>query len=190
MAVTNFNYRLNYTEWTLVAQHPNLNNITQVFSFDYKPLVAYQSISKFLMCSRTMLMKVEFDINMWALLIVFMCRWHWYVLWHEVLQWLVNGSRAIGKCAVWGAYAEGQEHLHIQAGVGVSSEGLFQWWWMYAAPARRLPISSKLWSCKFYFNLKNGSLCASDSVFSILNTFLSRTETLLYPKAIADERLV
>lgn len=46
MAVTNFNYRLNYTQWTLVAQHPNLNNVTQVFSFDYKPLVPYQSISE------------------------------------------------------------------------------------------------------------------------------------------------
>ncbi|XP_024972747.1 COBRA-like protein 4 [Cynara cardunculus var. scolymus] len=45
MAVTNFNYRLNYTQWTLVAQHPNLNNVTQVFSFDYKPLVPYQSIN-------------------------------------------------------------------------------------------------------------------------------------------------
>ncbi|CAN1311927.1 COBRA-like protein 4 [Linum perenne] len=45
IAVTNFNYRMNYTQWTLVVQHPNLNNVTQVFSFDYKPLVAYQSIT-------------------------------------------------------------------------------------------------------------------------------------------------
>ncbi|CAA0815314.1 COBRA-like protein 4 [Striga hermonthica] len=45
IAVTNFNYRLNYTQWTLVAQHPNLNNVTQVFSFDYKPLIPYQSIN-------------------------------------------------------------------------------------------------------------------------------------------------
>ncbi|KAL0357345.1 UNVERIFIED_CONTAM: COBRA-like protein 4 [Sesamum calycinum] len=45
IAITNFNYRMNYTQWTLVAQHPNLNNVTQVFSFDYKPLVPYQSIN-------------------------------------------------------------------------------------------------------------------------------------------------
>ncbi|KAL3614415.1 COBRA-like protein 4 [Castilleja foliolosa] len=45
IAVTNFNYRMNYTQWTLVAQHPNLNNVTQVFSFDYKPLVPYKSIN-------------------------------------------------------------------------------------------------------------------------------------------------
>ncbi|KAJ6830793.1 COBRA-like protein 4 [Iris pallida] len=45
IAITNFNYRLNYTQWTLVAQHPNLNNVTEVFSFDYKPLVPYQSIN-------------------------------------------------------------------------------------------------------------------------------------------------
>ncbi|KAF7134763.1 hypothetical protein RHSIM_Rhsim08G0166200 [Rhododendron simsii] len=45
IAITNFNYRMNYTQWTLVAQHPNLNNVTQVFSFDYKPVVPYQSIN-------------------------------------------------------------------------------------------------------------------------------------------------
>lgn len=45
VAITNFNYRMNYTQWSLVAQHPNLNNVTQVFSFDYKPLVPYESIS-------------------------------------------------------------------------------------------------------------------------------------------------
>lgn len=45
IAVTNFNYRMNYTQWTLVAQHPNLNDVTQVFSFDYKPLVPYQDIN-------------------------------------------------------------------------------------------------------------------------------------------------
>ncbi|KAK6913389.1 COBRA, plant [Dillenia turbinata] len=44
IAITNFNYRLNYTLWTLVAQHPNLNNATQVFSFNYKPLAPYESI--------------------------------------------------------------------------------------------------------------------------------------------------
>lgn len=48
VAITNFNYRMNYTQWTLVVQHPNLNNVTQVFSFDYKPLVPYGSISTFL----------------------------------------------------------------------------------------------------------------------------------------------
>ncbi|XP_057791832.1 COBRA-like protein 4 [Salvia miltiorrhiza] len=45
IAITNFNYRMNFTQWTLVAQHPNLNNVTQVFSFDYKSLVPYQSIN-------------------------------------------------------------------------------------------------------------------------------------------------
>ncbi|KAL8478705.1 hypothetical protein ACS0TY_030545 [Phlomoides rotata] len=45
VAITNFNYKMNYTQWTLVAQHPNLNNVTQVFSFDYKPLVPYPSIN-------------------------------------------------------------------------------------------------------------------------------------------------
>ncbi|KAE9604429.1 hypothetical protein Lal_00042625 [Lupinus albus] len=45
IAIINFNYRMNYTQWTLVAQHPNLNNITQVYSFEYIPLLPYQSIN-------------------------------------------------------------------------------------------------------------------------------------------------
>ncbi|KAJ4973322.1 hypothetical protein NE237_006496 [Protea cynaroides] len=45
ISITNFNYAFNYSQWTLVAQHPNLNNVTQVFSFDYKPLIPYQSIN-------------------------------------------------------------------------------------------------------------------------------------------------
>ncbi|KAF8037455.1 hypothetical protein BT93_B0373 [Corymbia citriodora subsp. variegata] len=45
MSIINFNYFVNYTQWTLVAQHPNLNNITQVFSFVYKPLVPYESMN-------------------------------------------------------------------------------------------------------------------------------------------------
>ncbi|KAJ8486562.1 hypothetical protein OPV22_019047 [Ensete ventricosum] len=45
IAITNFNYRMNYTLWTLVIQHPNLDNVTEVFSFDYKPLVPYGFIN-------------------------------------------------------------------------------------------------------------------------------------------------
>ncbi|KAM1411148.1 hypothetical protein COP1_023874 [Malus domestica] len=45
VSITNFNYQINYTHWTLVMQHPNFNNVTQVFSFDYKPLIAYSSIN-------------------------------------------------------------------------------------------------------------------------------------------------
>ncbi|KAI9117347.1 hypothetical protein K1719_011513 [Acacia pycnantha] len=45
IAIVNFDYRNNYTQWTLVAQHPNLNNVTQVFSFEYKPVLPYESIN-------------------------------------------------------------------------------------------------------------------------------------------------
>ena len=37
---------MNHTLWTLAVQHPNLNNVTQVFSFDYKSVAPYGSISK------------------------------------------------------------------------------------------------------------------------------------------------
>lgn len=48
ITITNFNYRMNYTEWNLVAQHPNFNNLTETFSFNYKPIIPYASISKYL----------------------------------------------------------------------------------------------------------------------------------------------
>ena len=46
ITVTNFNYRMNYTQWTLVAQHPNFNNLSNVYKFLYKPLTQYQSTSE------------------------------------------------------------------------------------------------------------------------------------------------
>ncbi|KAI3930471.1 hypothetical protein MKW92_034077 [Papaver armeniacum] len=45
VTITNFNYRMNYTQWNLVAQHPNFDNLTQIFSFNYKSLPTYGSIN-------------------------------------------------------------------------------------------------------------------------------------------------
>ncbi|KAL2462032.1 COBRA-like protein 1 [Abeliophyllum distichum] len=45
ITITNFNYRMNYTQWNLVAQHPNFDNLTQTFSFNYKSLTPYASIN-------------------------------------------------------------------------------------------------------------------------------------------------
>ncbi|KAF7134805.1 hypothetical protein RHSIM_Rhsim08G0076100 [Rhododendron simsii] len=41
VTVINFNYKMNYSQWNLVAQHPNFDNVTQVFSFSYKSLTPY-----------------------------------------------------------------------------------------------------------------------------------------------------
>ncbi|KAK4784000.1 hypothetical protein SAY86_018368 [Trapa natans] len=38
ITITNLNVVRNYTEWNLVVQHPNLQSLTQVFSFNYRPL--------------------------------------------------------------------------------------------------------------------------------------------------------
>ncbi|KAL5992941.1 hypothetical protein ACLOJK_013860 [Asimina triloba] len=46
MTVTNFNYVKNYSEWNLVVQHPNLESVVQVFSFNYKALQQYGNISE------------------------------------------------------------------------------------------------------------------------------------------------
>ncbi|KAH0939899.1 hypothetical protein HID58_007360 [Brassica napus] len=45
VAITNFNYNMNYSLWNMVAQHPNFDNVTKLFSFNYKPLSPYAGIS-------------------------------------------------------------------------------------------------------------------------------------------------
>lgn len=45
VTITNFNYRMNYSQWNLVMQHPNFNNLTQIFSFNYKPITPYGPIN-------------------------------------------------------------------------------------------------------------------------------------------------
>ncbi|CAK7357079.1 unnamed protein product [Dovyalis caffra] len=48
LTVTNLNIIQNYSAWNLVVQHPNLQRLTQVFSFNYEPLNQYGYISKLL----------------------------------------------------------------------------------------------------------------------------------------------
>ncbi|XP_059451486.1 COBRA-like protein 1 [Corylus avellana] len=45
ITVTNFNYKMNYSDWNLVVQHPNFNNLTEIFSFYYKSLNPYGTIN-------------------------------------------------------------------------------------------------------------------------------------------------
>ncbi|XP_039020354.1 COBRA-like protein 2 [Hibiscus syriacus] len=45
VTIPNFNYNMNYTQWNLVVQHPNFNNLTQIFSFNYKSLTPYAAIN-------------------------------------------------------------------------------------------------------------------------------------------------
>ena len=46
VSITNFNYAMNYTQWNMVVQHPNFNNLTQIFSFNYQSLTPFGSISE------------------------------------------------------------------------------------------------------------------------------------------------
>lgn len=45
VTVTNFNYNMNYTLWNMVVQHPNFDNLTQSFSFNYKALTPYDGLN-------------------------------------------------------------------------------------------------------------------------------------------------
>lgn len=46
VTITNYNVIKNYSDWNLVLQHPNLRSLTQLFSFNYQPLVQYGTTSK------------------------------------------------------------------------------------------------------------------------------------------------
>ncbi|KAJ1406519.1 COBRA, plant [Sesbania bispinosa] len=45
VTITNLNYHMNYSEWNLVVQDPNFDNMTQSFSWNYKTLTPYDSIT-------------------------------------------------------------------------------------------------------------------------------------------------
>ncbi|XP_066346766.1 COBRA-like protein 7 [Miscanthus floridulus] len=45
VTVSNYNLVKNYSDWNLMLQHPNLRSLTQLFSFNYKPLVEYGSFN-------------------------------------------------------------------------------------------------------------------------------------------------
>ncbi|EMS35744.1 hypothetical protein TRIUR3_29086 [Triticum urartu] len=45
MTVNNFNTLKNFSDWNLLVQHPGMQNLTKVFSFNHHPLVQYGTIS-------------------------------------------------------------------------------------------------------------------------------------------------
>ncbi|XP_057428485.1 COBRA-like protein 1 isoform X2 [Lotus japonicus] len=45
ITITNLNFVRNYSHWNLVVLHPNLRNITQVFSFNYESLPSYGNLN-------------------------------------------------------------------------------------------------------------------------------------------------
>ncbi|KAI3902246.1 hypothetical protein MKW92_019064 [Papaver armeniacum] len=54
VTVHNFNYVKNYSDWSLVVQHPNLKSLVQVFSFNYKPLLVFLISKLLLFCENLM----------------------------------------------------------------------------------------------------------------------------------------
>ncbi len=51
ITITNRDFSRNFTQWTLVLQHPNFSNFTQAFSFNYKALSPYASFRSTLLSS-------------------------------------------------------------------------------------------------------------------------------------------
>ncbi|XP_054789914.1 COBRA-like protein 6 [Prosopis cineraria] len=45
ITITNYNFVKNYSQWNLVLLHPNLQSLTQVFSFNYHPLGIFGEIN-------------------------------------------------------------------------------------------------------------------------------------------------
>lgn len=46
ITIMNLNIHKNYTTWNLAVEHPNLNDVVQVFSFNYMPLTQDRPTSK------------------------------------------------------------------------------------------------------------------------------------------------
>ncbi|KAM7261568.1 hypothetical protein ACFE04_020645 [Oxalis oulophora] len=44
ISITNSVNNMNYTQWTLVVRHPNLNNVAKVYSFGYKPISQFKPL--------------------------------------------------------------------------------------------------------------------------------------------------
>ncbi|KAM0977380.1 hypothetical protein ACFX13_020499 [Malus domestica] len=45
ITISNYNFVKNYSYWTLVVQHPSLQSLTRLFSFNYHPLNQYGTIN-------------------------------------------------------------------------------------------------------------------------------------------------
>ncbi|KAG8082834.1 hypothetical protein GUJ93_ZPchr0014g46940 [Zizania palustris] len=45
VTITNYNLIKNYSDWNLVVQHPNLQSLTKLFSFNYQPLIQYGTLN-------------------------------------------------------------------------------------------------------------------------------------------------
>uniref|UniRef100_A0A0D9W7P5 COBRA-like protein n=1 Tax=Leersia perrieri TaxID=77586 RepID=A0A0D9W7P5_9ORYZ len=45
VTISNYNLVKNYSDWNLVVQHPNLRSLTQLFSFNYQPLIQYGNVN-------------------------------------------------------------------------------------------------------------------------------------------------
>ncbi|WCJ25544.1 Protein COBRA [Euphorbia peplus] len=45
VTITNLNFNMNYSQWNLVVQHPNFDNLTTIFSFNYKSINPYGAIN-------------------------------------------------------------------------------------------------------------------------------------------------
>lgn len=97
ITINNLNYVTNYSDWNLVVLHPNLENITQVFSFNYKPLNVYGNLSK---CIYKFLSIFPRFLHVRFLILVRVCfRRHGVVLREKVLQWHASAIRWEWECS-------------------------------------------------------------------------------------------
>lgn len=140
ITVTNLNYVKNYSQWNLVVLHPNLQSVTRVFSFNYKPLNQYGDISKFI----SFVLIYSLNVN-YALISITLCifRWYWSVLWDSTLQWHAAAGRSKWKCADRNDTAQRSRDFQFQRRVGISQKDIIQWWTMCIALTARLPQASK-----------------------------------------------
>lgn len=100
ITITNFNYRMNYTQWNLVVQHPNFDNLTQIFSFNYESLSPYGALSKL------MLISDEFHEAVTSCL--HDCVWKWHIKSCSVysLKWTFKLDPLMHPCTTVGLWSK------------------------------------------------------------------------------------
>lgn len=120
ITITNFNYRMNYTNWNLVVQHPNFHNLTQIFSFNYQSINPYGKISRihslfisydlniFSVAVPSLKFEYMYHKNMWI-----SNRWHCNPVGSQVLQWSPDASRPSRECADWATFPKGSIDFHV-----------------------------------------------------------------------------
>ncbi|KAG8082832.1 hypothetical protein GUJ93_ZPchr0014g46940 [Zizania palustris] len=136
VTITNYNLIKNYSDWNLVVQHPNLQSLTKLFSFNYQPLIQYGTLSK----SHSLTLSAL--SSKWTIkkkVAAGFCRRHGDVLGDPVLQ----RDAAAGRECADGDHTEEGQRLHLLRRMGVPEETILRRPRVRHAAAGSVPLAAQ-----------------------------------------------